>query len=632
MKKSVIKQPENPEDSRQFVRKLLRDVRAMEKLLEDDAFETGIRRIGAEQEMFIVDEDFQPAPIALDLLKTLADDQFTTELGSFNIEYNLKPQVFGGTCLRKMEEELVSALTKAVSAATAHQSKIVLTGILPTLKPTDLTLENMTPYPRYHALNSALKERSGGQFSFQIEGADEFAIEHDNVMLEACNTSFQVHFQVAPSEFAHLYNITQVCTGPLMALAVNSPLLFGKRLWKETRIALFQHSVDTRSQGARGKMARVTFGSKWVDESVLEIFREDITRFRVLLKTEVDEDPFEAIKNGNAPKLAALMLHAGTVYRWNRACYGVSPSGQPHLRIENRIIPSGPTPLDEVANATFWFGLMVALSDEYKNIENVIHFDSAKSNFLNAARRGLDANITWVNGKSYAARDLIIDRLLPMARLGLRDRGIDADDSERYLDTIERRVRSRQTGSQWILNSFEKLKHRRTVSERLSIVTASIVEQQSELKPVHEWKLPAADASISWHSDYRLVSQVMTTDLFTVNEHELIELVASIMDWQNVQYVPVEDDHDNFVGLVNFQNILRHVLKHPGSNVPVSDTMDLNVPTIEKDSLTIDALRLMKDKSLSCLPVLSNGKLVGILTEEDFVSLARELLEERFTR
>ncbi len=632
MKKRVIKQPDNPEESRHFVRMLLRDVRAMETLLEGDAFETGVRRIGAEQEMFIVDEDYQAAPIALDLLKTLDDDQFTTELGRFNIEYNLKPQVFGGTCLRKMEDELVSALTKATLAAEKHNSKIALTGILPTLKIGDLTLDNMTPYARYHALNSALKAQSGGQFSFQIEGADEFAIEHDNVMLEACNTSFQVHFQVAPSEFAHLYNITQVCTGPLMALAVNSPLLFGKRLWKETRIALFQHSVDTRSQGVRSKMARVTFGSRWVDDSVLEIFREDIARFRVLLKTEIDEDPFEVIKSGRAPKLNALLLHAGTVYRWNRACYGISPNGQPHLRIENRVIPSGPSPVDEVANATFWFGLMVALSDEYKNIENVIQFDSAKSNLFNAARQGLDANISWVNGKSYAARDLIIDRLLPMARLGLRDRGIDSDDVERYLDVIEKRVRSRKTGSQWILNSFEKLKHRRTMSERLSIVTASIVEQQASLKPVHEWTLPDSNASTSWHSDYRFVYQVMKTDLFTVNEHELIELVASIMDWQNVRYVPVEDDQDNYVGLVSFQNILRHVIKHPGSNVAVSDAMDVDVPTIEKDSLTIDALRLMKDNAVSCLPVLSEGKLVGILTEEDILSLARDLLEERFTR
>lgn len=632
MKKPVIKQPDNPEDSRHFVRNLLRDVRAMETLLEEEAFETGIRRIGAEQEMFIVDQDYQPAPIAIDLLKTLDDEQFTTELGRFNIEYNLKPQVFGGNCLRKMEDELVGAFTKANLAAKKHDSKIVLTGILPTLKVSDLVLENMTPYARYHALNSALKEQSGGKFSFQIEGADEFAIEHDNVMLEACNTSFQVHFQVAPSEFAHLYNITQVCTGPLMAMAVNSPLLFGKRLWKETRIALFQHSVDTRSHGFRNKMARVSFGSKWVDSSVLEIFREDIARFRVLLKTEIDEDPFEAIRQGRAPTLNALMLHAGTVYRWNRACYGISPNGQPHLRIENRIIPSGPSPIDEVANATFWFGLMVALSDEYKNIEKVIQFDCAKSNLLNAARQGLNANIMWVNGKSYAARDLIIDRLLPMARLGLRDRGIDTDDSERYLDVIEKRVRSRQTGSQWVLNAFAKLKHRRTMSERLSIVTASIVDQQKQLKPVHEWDFPSPDASISWHADYRFVSQVMKTDLFTVNEHELIELVASIMDWQNVQYVPVEDDEDNFVGLVNYKNILRHVIKNPGSNVPVSDTMDIDVPTIEKDSLTINALSLMKDCALSCLPVLSEGKLVGILTEEDFVSLAQELLEERFTR
>ncbi len=618
---SEIERAETPEESRHFMRDLLRDLRALEKLLDEDAFESGVRRIGAEQEMFIVDKDFQAAPLSIEILESLKDEQFTTELGQFNLEYNLEARVFGDDCLKQMENELVSALTKAKAAAAKHDANIYLSGILPTLRPSDLSLENMTPYPRYYALNEALKEGAGGHFSFQIEGADEFAIKHDNVMLEACNTSFQVHFQVAPSEFAQLYNITQVCTGPLMALAVNSPLLFGKRLWKETRIALFQHSVDTRSHGLRSKMARVSFGSKWVDSSVLEIFREDIARFRVLLKTEGNEDPFSLMKKGQAPKLNALLLHAGTVYRWNRACYGISPNGQPHLRIENRVIPSGPSPIDQVANASFWFGLMVALSDEHTRIDKVIRFDEARSNLYNAARQGLNTNLTWLNGKNYLARRLIIDRLLPMARQGLKERDICADDIERFLGVVEDRVRSRKTGSQWMLKSLTNLKGQSTLSEKLSTLVSQGIKHQESFKPVHEWSLASRDNLSTMDSSRgvgcRRVSQIMQTDLFTVHEHELVELVANIMDWQNLPFVPVEDDNENYVGLVNYKTILKRVAQYSGANVPVSQAMDKNARTIEKDGRTLDALRLMRDEGLSCLPVLSKGKLVGMLSEED---------------
>ena len=620
------------EELREFMKLLLRDVRALEKMLDDGLVESGIRRIGAEQELFLVDSAYKPARTALEVLDALNDPHFTTELGIFNIEYNLDPLVLGGTCLRQMEEQLVDLLVKARAAARSVGSDVVMTGILPTLTLADLSLDSMTPNPRYFALNDALNKLRGGKYTFHIKGADEFRVQHDNVMLESCNTSFQVHFQVGPAEFAKLYNTAQVCAAPVLAVATNSPMLFGKRLWAETRIALFQQSIDTRAQNSamREKLPRVSFGSKWVDDSVLEIFREDISRFRLLIHTEVDEDPFEALNAGQAPQLKALRLHNGTVYRWNRACYGII-DGKAHLRIENRVLPSGPTTLDEMANAAFWFGLMTGVGGMHDDVRDVIDFDDAKTNFLGAARHGLGTSFRWLDGKTYHASDLILKELLPMSRECLKTRGLDADDVDRYLDVVEERVSSGHTGSYWGRESFQRMKERRALSERLSAITAATIRRQEEGKPVHTWPLAEVKEGARWKDDFSRVGQFMTTDLFTVNEDELVDLVASVMDWQHVRHVPVEDDEEHLVGLVTYRSILRYLTNHAGEkspSVPVSQIMQRDVVTVTPETTTLEAIQLMRDKHLSCVPVLKDGKLVGMVTEEDFLEIARELLEE----
>ncbi|MCA9542783.1 MAG: hypothetical protein KC613_00280, partial [Myxococcales bacterium] len=300
---------------RTFTKGVLADLKALEQMLPTDVFERGIRRIGAEQEMFLVDGGARPAPKAVEVLRALGGDPaFTTELARFNLEANLPPYVFGGTCLRQMEQDLLRLITKAHQAALTQDCQVLLTGILPTLRLPDLGLHNMTPVPRYAQINQAILKLSGGRFRVRIKGTDELEVEHDNVMLEACNTSFQVHFQVAPEEFANLYNLAQAVTGPVLAAAVNSPILLEKRLWHETRVALFQHSVDDRSNAhrARGRRTRVRFGDAWVKDSVVELFRDDIARFRVLLGADVDEDPQAVLARGEVPQLSALRLHNGT--------------------------------------------------------------------------------------------------------------------------------------------------------------------------------------------------------------------------------------------------------------------------------------------------------------------------------
>jgi gamma-glutamylcysteine synthetase len=450
-----VRKQSQREEIRVFLKHLLKDVRALEYMLDNGLVESEVRRIGAEQELFLVDADWRPAPIATEVLDRLEDEHFTTELGRFNLEFNLDPLSFGGSCLGDMERQLNELLAKVREAANACGGEVVLTGLLPTLTKSDLEIGNMTPNPRYFALNEAMTRLRGGDYEFFLKGIDELHLRHDSIMVEACNTSFQVHFQAAPAKFARLYNAAQVVTGPVLAAAANSPLLFGKRLWSETRVGLFQQSIDTRrtTPHLREQIPRVSFGRHWVRSSALEIFREDIARFRTLLSTEIDDDPFEAIEEGQAPSLKALRLHNSTVYRWNRVCYGIS-DGKPHLRIENRILPSGPTVRDEVANAAFWYGLVNGVLDEYGDVTRHFNFDDIRSNFFSAARQGLNTQLSWVGGDMAPADRLIVDTLIPLAREGLLAADIDSGEVDRYLGTVEERVSSGKTGAQWQLSSL----------------------------------------------------------------------------------------------------------------------------------------------------------------------------------
>jgi CBS domain-containing protein/gamma-glutamyl:cysteine ligase YbdK (ATP-grasp superfamily) len=618
---------------RLFTKKLLADLRAIEQMLGEGRLESDRRRVGAEQELFLVDHRWHAAPRAIEVLGELEDDpHFTTELGLFNLEFNLDPVIWGGSCLRQMEHQLEDLLGKARQAASRHGVEVVLTGILPTLEKSDLTLENMTPRPRYRALNEAMTRLRGGEYSFHIKGPDELRITHDSVMGEACNTSFQVHFQVAPEDFARLYNIAQAVAGPVLAVAANSPLLFGRRLWRETRIALFQQSIDTRmpSSHLREQSPRVRFGRSWVQESVLEIFQEDITRFRVLLGADVEEDALEVLARGGVPSLQALRLFNGTIYRWNRPCYGIS-DGRPHLRIENRVLPAGPTIRDEVANAAFWFGLMSAVAEEHRDITRVLQFDQIKENFISAARLGLGAQLTWIDGRGRPAQELALDVLLPLARQGLAAGGIDSEDIETYLGTVEERVRRSQTGAQWILDSYHRLREKGTRAERLAALTAAMVRRQKEGRPVHEWPAAELDEAGGWQIHYLKVADVMTTDLFTVNEDELVDLAAAMMDWRKIRHVPVEDNAHRLVGLVTHRSILRLVAREPeafqGKSISVSEIMERNVVTATPETSTLEAIHLLRRHQIGCLPVVKEGRLVGIVTERDFMHVAGQLLE-----
>jgi CBS domain-containing protein len=451
-------------------------------------------------------------------------------------------------------------------------------------------------------------------------------------MLESCNTSFQLHFQVAPHEFARLYNIAQLVSAPLLAGACNSPLLFGKRLWRETRIAVFQQAVDTRrtTPYLRESKARVSFGNRWVDESILELFKEDIANYRLILKTEIDESPFDAIENGRPPELKALCLHNGTIYRWNRPCYGIT-DGKAHLRIENRVLPSGPTVIDSMANAAFFFGLLSGFSADYDNPSSLIDFGYVRDNFLAAARLGLNAQFSWFGGATVPAPELICEELVPLAKRGLLSRGINAEDVERYLGVYEERVRSQVTGAEWILRSVSEMKDKGSRGERLAALTAGIVKRQIEGKPVHKWDFAQLKEAGGWKPSYMRVDQFMQTDLITVSPNDTVDLVANLMDWEKIRHIPVEDDEHRLVGLLSYRILLRYFGRHgeeEKSSVLVSEVMKKNPITVSPTTTTLEAIQIMRKEQIGCLPVLESNRLAGMVSEHDFMRIAANLLEK----
>jgi CBS domain-containing protein/gamma-glutamylcysteine synthetase len=669
------------DERRRYMRALLTDLRALEKMLADGTVERGVLRIGAEQEMFLVDDAYHAAPAALELLKRLGPQHFTTELGLFNLEMNADPQMLAGNGLALMEAQLESLYAKVQDVSAELGLQPVLTGILPTITKGDLGIENMVPNPRYLTLNRVLNELRGEPYDVNVKGLDEVSLRHDSIMVESVNASFQVHLQVPePSQFAHWYNVAQLLLAPVLAVSTNSPTLFGRRLWAETRIALFPQSCDVRRPGhPRQRPSRVSFGNRWCESGVLDIYKENITRFRALVGTDGDENALMTLARGRIPELKALRLHNGTIYPWNRACYGISENGKPHLRIELRALPSGPTIPDEVANAALWLGLMMELVATIESVPPHLAFEHAAANFDSVARDGLSARLTWLDGEETLAQPLVLDKLLPLAEKGLARGGVDEADAKRYLGIIDARVRSMRTGSNWMLHSLSGMKDKGSPGERLNALVAATIARQKSGRVVAEWERARLDEAHAKPTTYSKVSNYMTTDLFTVEADDPVEFVADLMTWERIRYVAVEDAQGMLLGLVTSRAVLRYfaelvrtfVPRAPGSEravmrppssppragsspppatgsspalprppastpalplaptAPVSDIMRRELVTVSPDTPTREAIALMRRHRIGCLPVLQGGQIVGMITEEQFMGVAAELLEEK---
>jgi CBS domain-containing protein len=400
-----------------------------------------------------------------------------------------------------------------------------------------------------------------------------------------------------------------------------------KRAW------LCSNIPPTRSptQLARSQPTRVGLGEKWLNKSILEIFHDQIARFRVIMITQADEDPMKVLARGEIPLLSALRMHNGTIWPWNRACYGVA-DGVAHVRIENRALPSGPTTTDEIANAAFFAGLMLSLPGEYGEIAKAMTFDEAKSNFFRAARHGLNAQFSWVGGKCYTASSLILDHLLPLAREGLKESGVDSEDIDNYLGTVEERVRCGQTGAQWIVKSLAAMEDLGTKDSRYRILTATMLARQKEGVPAHRWPLIEVTEPDDWSQSYQTVGQFMSTDLFTVRPDDLVDLAASVMDWRHIRHVPVENDEGRLVGLVTHRTLLHLLSQGRGTNnahsLTVREIMVPNPLTVSSTTPTLEAMEIMRRDKVGCLPVVDSGQLVGIVTSYDFLDATARLFKE----
>ena len=456
---------------------LTKDTETLAKLFEENKLAEAHPVAGFELEAWLIDGDLRPAPLNEAFLKKFNNPLASPELASFNIEVNTEPRSLQGYSLSAMHQSLNETWSACKRTARELDADVIMCGILPTVVNDDLNLANMSSMKRYQALNRAvLQRRKGKPLVLDINGVEHLRVSHRDVMLESAATSFQLHTQVNQSIAARYYNASIIASAPVVSICANSPYLFGKDLWDETRIPLFEQAVATGGYdgAAFGPIHRVTFGTGYVRKSLMECFHENIEHYPVLLPVNLDQAD---------TGLAYLRLHNGTIWRWNRPLIGFDSSGEAHLRIEHRVIPSGPSTLDAIANAAFYYGLANALSNMSTAPEKLLEFDKARDNFYRAAQLGMNAHLLWLDGKSYSAYELVKKILLPMALEGLTNLNIASGDRNEYLGVIQERVSTRTNGATW-QRAFVK-KH----GKDMFALTEKYREHQNSGLPVHKWTI-----------------------------------------------------------------------------------------------------------------------------------------------
>ncbi|MFL6107616.1 MAG: glutamate--cysteine ligase [Marmoricola sp.] len=470
---------------REKVRRCL-DVLAL--MLRQSSFDAEDPMTGLEIEFNLIDEEGRPSLKNAEALEAIANPSFQTELGQFNLEINVAPRRLGSRGASGFEQDLRASLNDAESRASKVGAHLVMIGILPTLEAGHLGPSTLSPNPRYQLLSDQILNARGEDIAISISGVERLSTTADSIMPEAACTSTQLHIQVSPDEFAPYWNASQAIAGVQLALCANSPYLLGKDLWNETRIPLFEQATDTRSDElkAQGVRPRVWFGERWIN-SIFDLFEENVRYFPALLPITEDEDPLEVLESGGTPMLHELRLHNGTIYRWNRPVYDVV-DGRPHVRVENRVLAAGPTVVDTMANAAFYFGLTRALASNERPLWSQMSFSAAEENFHVGARDGIDAQLYWPGLGQVSATELTIRRLLPMARTGLEDWGVDTDEIDRLLGIIEERCRVGQNGASW----FRGQVHARTAGgirrdEALRLTLLDYRERMHSNEPVHSW-------------------------------------------------------------------------------------------------------------------------------------------------
>ena len=481
------------EERQRYREKVRQNLDVFERMLAGSQFEFDRPMTGMELELNLVSGDMQPRFANAEVLAAIADTDFQTELAQYNIELNVQPRPLPGDAALELERDLRAALNAADDKARPTGARIVPIGILPTIMPEHFQGEWITANNRYAALNDSIFFARGEDIYLDIEGptGEHLSTYSDSIAPESACTSLQLHLQVTPSTFAQHWNAAQAVVGPQLALAANSPFFFGKRLHAETRIELFSQATDTRpvelkNQGVR---PRVFFGERWIT-SIFDLFEENVRYFPALLADISDEDPVAVLEAGRAPALAELRLHNGTVYRWNRPIYDIV-GGRPHLRVENRVLPAGPSMIDVLANAAFYYGVVRFLAQEDRPIWTKMSFAAAEENFHRCAREGIDARVYWPGFGEVGADELVLRHLLPMAHEGLEDWGVSEAVRTRFLNVIEGRCKTGVNGAVWQTRAVERFEAAgETRRSALAKMLEAYVDHMHTNAPVHTWPLP----------------------------------------------------------------------------------------------------------------------------------------------
>lgn len=482
------------EDHLRFRQRLDRCLDVLEELVATPGFGVGDPSIGAELEVALIDQRSRPLPLNESILRETLDERMTFELDRFNLECNLRHTSLAGRPFSHLRAELESARAELSRAAQVHDGRIAMIGILPTLLESDLQSSAMTDSVRYRAISRALRALREGPFELNIAGDDPLQLACEDVTFEGAATSLQIHLRTPPEDFTNVFNAAQMATAPLLAASGNSPTFLGRRLWSETRVALFKQAIDDRAESERRmrKPARVNFGSSWLSNGPIELFREAVTKYPALLPVIYDEDPDESLAAGRVPRLDEIRLHQGTIWTWNRPVYDPHEGG--HVRLEFRALPSGPSIEDMLANTAFLIGLSLGLAPHMKSLCTRLDFDAAHHNFYRAAQSGLDARFDWpvdLDGpiRSVSAQALI-PSLVDIARQGLLAAGIEAAETDPLIDCVAERAARGQTGAAWQRAALSALEATRNREEALAAMLERYVEHSTSGEPVHRWPLP----------------------------------------------------------------------------------------------------------------------------------------------
>jgi hypothetical protein len=479
------------EDRQRYRRKVRACLDVFARMLSESRFNPERRSMGLEIELNLTDDEGDPALVNAAALEAIANPNFQTELGQFNVEINIAPRLLAGDVFCELERDARGSLNDAEAQARTVGAHMMLIGILPTITPEHLTLGAFSANPRYALLNEQIFAARGEDLEIAITGIERLYTRADTIAPEAACTSVQLHQQVAPEAFARYWNAAQAIAGVQVALAANSPFFCGKELWRETRIVLFEQATDTRPEElkSQGVRPRVWFGERWAT-SIFDLFEENVRYFPALLPVCDDEDPLGTLERGDVPRLSELRLHNGTIYRWNRPIYDVVRD-QPHLRVENRVLPAGPTVVDILANAAFYYGLLRMMAEEERPVWTQMSFSAAEENFHSGARDGIEARVYWPGVGEVPVAELVLRRLLPIAHDGLTAWGVDAADADRLLGHIERRCVLLRNGASWQSIAFHHLYDDRGVErgEALREMTRRYRDHMHSNEPVHEWPL-----------------------------------------------------------------------------------------------------------------------------------------------